>query len=112
METTTVQNHVRVTTETHRDFIEAVSLCAELEGLCVPSGAPRLLPFIGMARNELTDYGTRVPSHCREMSLSSVHDGVQRLEQLLTAMIGRADDLLYAVRLHEAREILREGSTA
>jgi hypothetical protein len=110
MDTSSTAARSRPTLETSQDFIDAVSLCAELEGMCLPAGRTRLLPFIGMARNELTNNGASTPSHYRSMPIGSVDEGVQRLEQLLTTLIGQAEDLLYAVRLHEAREILREGS--
>lgn len=74
----------------------------------MPAGARRLLPYIGMARHELTDSGTRLPAHYRAVSVPSVNEGMHRLEAILTHLMGRTDDLFYAVRLFEAREIVRE----
>jgi hypothetical protein len=111
MDTPATDQSPHLVTDTNTDFIEAVSLCAEIEGMCGSAGALRLLPYVGMARTELTDGGARLPARYRAITLPSLAEGIERLEELLTILMSRTDDLFYAVRLYEAREILREGTT-
>ena len=99
-------------TDARQGFVDAVSMCAQLEGMCAGDDAARLLAHVGMARNELTDYGARLPASLHEVPTESVAIGLAVLEALLTTLIGDADDLCFALRLYEAREILREFSVS
>lgn len=99
-------------TDARQPFVDAVSMCAQLEGMCVGDEAARLLSHVGMARNELTDDGARLPASLHEVPTASVAVGLAVLEDLLTTLIGDADDLGFALRLYEAREILREVSVS
>lgn len=88
--------------------MEAVSVCAELEALCAATGPSRVLSYIGMARCELTEYGARLPASYQVLNVLSIDEGLRHLDRLLTALLQDAD-LAFALRLHEAREIVRDG---
>jgi hypothetical protein len=92
-----------------RRFVEAVSLCAELEGLCLDPESRPMLAYVGLARCELTDYGTVVPRRLERVPVPSAQEGIRSLDKLLTSLIEGSADLQRTLRLHEAREILREG---
>ena len=76
--------------------------------LCWATGRSRLLSYVGMARCELTEYGARLPSAYQAVAVATVEAGLSRLDLLLTALLQDAD-LAFALRLHEAREIVRDG---
>jgi hypothetical protein len=99
----------RFTYDSKPEFIEAVSICAELESRCLHENADVMQPYVGMARCALTEYGSREPGFYRLVHLASVNEGLDRLEELLTFLIREADELGFVLRLHEAREIIREG---
>lgn len=44
------------------DFVYAVALLATLEGVAAKAGQGAVLPLLGMARAELTDFGHRRPT--------------------------------------------------
>jgi hypothetical protein len=91
------------------DFTTAVSLLAALEGRCLSTGSSAMLPYLGMARAELTDYGQRLPGRLEDISDVGMHDGLERLDELLGRMLSGSPDLTTTLRLHAARQILREG---
>ena len=100
---------MRFTYDPSPDFNVAVSLFAALEGGCLASGASESLPYLGMARAELTDFGQRLPTHFEDTPLPSFRDGWLQLEVLLDRMLSESEDLGLTLRLDAARQILREG---
>ena len=102
------------TSDTNADFVVAVSTFAALEGACTnadaDAAASEVLPFLGMARSELTDYGQRLPTHLEDIPVASFADGLTQLGDLLSRMLATSHDLALTLRLHAARQILREGT--
>lgn len=97
-----------VTYDNSPDFVTAVSMLAALEGASLPAGEAECLPYLGMARAELTDYGQRLPSHFEVTPVPSFRDGLFQLEVLLTRMLSASQDLTVTLRLHASLQILRE----
>lgn len=99
-----------VTYDDSEDFLAADSLFAELEGESLDAGAARLLPFLGMARCELTDYGLHLPSSIVPApDYGSFEHGVGILDGLLAKMAGDSTRLHDALRVRRAHDILHEG---
>lgn len=101
-----------ITYDSSSDFITAVSLFAALEGQCLVADSPLaagILPYLGRARAELTDYGQRLPSSLEDVAYASLRGGLDRLDELLTRMLAGSQDLSLTLRLHASRQILREG---
>lgn len=105
----TVSPHI---SDSGEDFITAVSMLASLEGLCAAGGTGVVvtLPFLGMARSELTSYGLRVPPHLEAVEINSLADGIADLGRLLSRMVVCSRDLAVTLRLQACRELLREGT--
>lgn len=95
--------------ENSADFVAAVSMFAALEGACLATRSAETLPYLGMARAELTDYGMRLPMHLEHVPVESFLEVLAELEELLTHMLSSSPDLTLTLRLHAARQILREG---
>lgn len=97
------------TYDSNPDFVTAVSLFAALEGRCIASDSWNVLPYLGMARAELTDYGQRLPSHLDDLNDVPLTEGLDELEKVLTRMLTASEDLAITLRLRASRELLREG---
>jgi hypothetical protein len=92
------------------DFVYAVSLLAALEEATEQDGHAMVLPFLGMARAELTDFGQRRPSHYVPVEVGDLRSGLANLEERLTALL--ADSQVLSLRLDSARTLLRRGVAA
>ncbi len=94
------------------DFVYAVSLLAALEGATGQDGHAVVLPFLGMARAELTDFGQRRPAHFVPVQIGDLRSGLADLEQRLTALLADSHVLQHSLRLDSARRLLRRGVAA
>lgn len=94
------------------DFVYAVSLLAALETATGTEGHATALPFLGMARAELTDFGQRRPAHYVPVPVDDLRAGMDELEQRLTALLDRSPRLQDSLRLDSARRLLRRGVAA
>jgi hypothetical protein len=94
------------------DFVYAVSLLAALEGATGQDGHAMVLPFLGMARAELTDFGQRRPAHFVPVQIGDLRSGLADLEQRLSALQADSHVLQHSLRLDSARRLLRRGVAA
>jgi hypothetical protein len=94
------------------DFVRAVSLFAALEGACMASGASEALPYLGMARAELTDYGQRLLANFVDIPVPSFCAGLVELDELLTQMRASSTDLTHTLGLDSVQRLLRDGMAA
>lgn len=94
------------------DFVYAVSLLAALEGATGQDGHAMVLPFLGMARAELTDFGQRRPTHFVPVQIGDLRSGLADLEQRLDTLLADAHVLQHSLRLDSARRLLRRGVAA
>ena len=69
------------------DFVYAVSLLAALEDATGQDEHSTVLPFLGMARAELTDFGQRRPAGYVPVQVGDLRSGLADLEQRLTALL-------------------------
>lgn len=93
------------------DFVYAVSLLAALEDATGQEEHAIVLPFLGMARAELTEFGQRRPSHYVPVEVGDLRSGLADLEQRLTALLADSQVLQHSLRLDSARRLLRRGAT-
>ncbi|WP_051204381.1 hypothetical protein [Nocardioides sp. CF8] len=93
------------------DFVYAVSLLAALEAT-EQDGHARVLPFLGMARAELVDFGQRLPDRFVEIEVTTLGDGMRDLEARLTDMVSASAVLQQTLRLQAARRHVRRALTA
>ena len=91
------------------DFVYAVSLLAALEDATGQEGHAMVLPFLGMARAELTDFGHRRPALYVPVQIGDLRSGLADLEQRLTALLADSQVLQHTLRLDSARRLLRRG---
>ena len=94
------------------DFVYAVSLLAALEGSTGQDGHAMVLPFLGMARAELTDFGQRRPARYVSVQIGDLRSGLADLERRLTALLETSQVLQHSLRLDSARRLLRRGVAA
>jgi hypothetical protein len=94
------------------DFDYAVSLLAALESATGQEGHAVVLPFLGMARAELTDLGQRRPAHYVPVEVGDLRSGLVDLEERLTALLADSQVLQHSLRLDSARRLLRRGVAA
>jgi hypothetical protein len=94
------------------DFIYAVSLLAALEDATGQAGHAVVLPFLGMARAELTDFGQRRPAHYVAVEVGDLRSGLVDLEEQLTALLASSQVLQHSLRVDSARRLLRRGVAA
>ena len=100
---------MRVTYEPSPDFNRRRLAVRGTRGWLRGFWCNRALPYLGMARAELTDFGQRLPTHFEDTRLPSFDDGWLQLEVLLDRMMSESEDLGLTLRLDAARQILREG---
>jgi hypothetical protein len=94
------------------DFVLAVSVLASLEAAAGHEGHAVVLPFLGMARAELTDFGQRRPTHYLDVEVGDLHAGLADLEERLTALLAASEVLQQTLRLDAARRYVRRGVRA
>ncbi|NYI47923.1 hypothetical protein BJ993_005069 [Nocardioides aromaticivorans] len=94
------------------DFVYAVSLIAALEDASGQDGHAMVLPFLGMARAELTDFGQRRPAGYVPVQIDDLRAGLADLEQRLSSLLADSQVLQYTLRLDSARRLLRRGVAA
>jgi hypothetical protein len=94
------------------DFIYAVSLLAALEAATGQDGHRVVLPFLGMARAELTDFGQRRPTQYVPVEVADLPSGLVDLEERLTALMADSRVLQHSLRVDSARRLLRRGVSA
>ena len=85
---------------------------AALEGATRQDGHAMVLPFLGMARAELTDFGQRRPARYVLVQVGDLRSGLAELEQRLTALLADSQVLQHSLRLDSARRLLRLGAAA
>ena len=93
----------------------AEALIVALEEACSETSHRGLLPYLGMARAELAQCrpaGPGRPVRLHEVSVTSVHDGLENLELLLTRIVHSNTELSMTLRLLSARQLVREGLEA
>ena len=91
------------------DFVYAVSLLAALEDATEQDGHAMMLPLLGMARAELTDFGQRRPARYIPIEIGDLQSGLADLERRLTALLADSKVLQYSLRLDAALRTLRRG---
>lgn len=94
------------------DFVYAVSLLAALEAATGQEGHAMVLPFLGMTRAEMTDFGQRRPAHYVPVHVGDLRAGLAELEQRLTELLASSQVLQHSLRLESARRLLRRGAAA
>lgn len=94
------------------EFVYAVSLLAALEAATGEDGHAMVLPFLGMTRAELTDFGQRRPAHYVPVQRRDLRAGLAELEQRLTELAADSQMLQHSLRLDSARRLLRRGVAA
>lgn len=94
------------------EFVYTVSLLAALERAPGQEGHREALPYLGMARAELVDYGQRRPTLYVDVDVDEFRAGLAELEERLTAMLATSQVLQESLRLEAARRILRCGIAA
>ena len=85
---------------------------AALENAVGRDGHAVVLPFLGMARAELTDFGQRRPAHYVSVTVSDLRSGMVDLEGRLTALLADSVVLQHSLRLDSALRLLRRGAAA
>ncbi len=94
------------------DFVYAVSLLATLEAATGQEGHAMVLPFLGMMRAEMTDFGQRRPARYVPVEVGDLRAGLAELEQRLTDLVASSEVLQHSLRLDSARRLLRRGVAA
>lgn len=100
----------RGTGPTDVDLAEAMIVA--LEEACFRHPHRGVLPYLGMARGELAqcrsaEAGRSFRLH--EVSVTSVHEGLEELESLLTHILNSSTELRTTMRFMSARQLVREG---
>jgi hypothetical protein len=99
-----------VTYDSSEEFVTAHAMFAELESTCLAAGAAPLLPYLGMARSEFTDYGLHLPEEIVDTpTYGTFQEGLAVLDGLLTWLATSSTRLHDTLRVQRAQEILREG---
>lgn len=93
------------------EFVRAVSLFAALEGACATADGvvSGILPYLGMARAELTDYGNYATRFLIDVPVSSLPEALGQLSVSLDDLLEHSGDLALTLRIREALLIMREG---
>jgi hypothetical protein len=99
--------HVHDVYDATPEFMYAVSLLAALEGATGATGHQEVLPYLGMARAELVDFGQRRPVRFVEIDIDDFHAGLAAMEQWLTVMLLTSPVLQHSLRLEAARRLVR-----
>lgn len=94
------------------DFVYAVSLLASLEGATGHDGHAVVLPFLGMARAEVTDFGQRRPAHYIPVEVGDLRAGLVDLEERLRSLLADSQVLQDSLRIDSACRLLRRGVAA
>ena len=91
------------------DFVYVVSLLAALEESTEEDGHAMVLPFLGMARAELIEFGQRRPAHYIPMQIGDLRSGLTDLERRLSALLADSKVLQHSLRVDAALQTLRRG---
>lgn len=91
------------------DLDRAVTLFARLEADCLNRGAAALLPYLGMARCELVDYGAIAASIDGDLAYPGFGAALDSLEDLLRQMRAESLSLTETLRLDRTLELVLEG---
>ena len=94
------------------DFVYAVSLLAALEAAAGQDGHALALPFLGMTRAELTDFGQRRPAHYVPVEIGDLRAGLAELDRRLADLLADSQVLRHSLRLDAARRLLSRGLAA
>ncbi len=94
------------------EFVYAVSLLAALEAATGLAGHTTVLPFLGMARAELTDFGQRRPIRYDAAHIDYLGSGLAELDQCFTALLAQSQGLQHSLRTESALRLLRRGAAA
>ena len=91
------------------DFVHAVSLAAALERAAGQQGHVEVLPYLGMARAELVDFGQRRPRHYVDIEFDDFRAGLADLGDMLAGLQASCEILQQTLRIDAARGFLRRG---
>lgn len=94
------------------DFVYAVSLLAALECATGQKGHATLLPYLGMARAELTDFGQRRPARFDAVHVVNIRVGLADIDDRLSQLLADSDVLQHTLRIDTARRLVRCGAAA
>lgn len=95
--------------ESNADFIYVASLISKLATFVDDPRYPRMHLHVTQANIELTDYGQRPPNHFIETPVADLRSGVEELYERLDALLANTSRLQDAVRIHAARDFVRDG---
>lgn len=85
------------------DFCYTVSLVAAIEGATDLPGHAEVLPFVGMARAELVDFGQRQPARLWEVELVDIRGSMSELQGRVAALMTASPVLQQTLRLDAAQ---------
>lgn len=94
------------------EFVGAVSLLAALEADTAHPGHRAVLPYLGMARAELTDFGQRRPTVLVPVDVEDLAVGLRDLDEQLALMRAHSPVLQHTLRIDAARRFLGRGRAA
>lgn len=87
----------------------AVSVIAALEEAVGRSGHAAVLPYLGMARAELVDFGQRRIGAYVDVEVVDVRATMAELDARLTSMLSESEVLQHTLRVEAALRLLRRG---
>lgn len=91
-------------------FRYAISLRAALEGATELDGHSAALPYLGMARAELCDFGQRRTDRYVPVVVSDKPSGLAELDERLTTMLAESDVPQHRLRIEAALKLLLRAS--
>lgn len=100
------------TVDDSAEFISAVSLLAALEAYTTHRGHRTVLPYLGMARAELTDFGQRRPAALIPVDVEDLAVSLRDLDEQLALMAAHSPVLQQTLRIDAARRMLGRGRAA
>ena len=100
------------TVDDSAEFISAVSLLAALEADTAHPSHRTVLPYLGMARAELTDFGQRRPAALVPVDVEDLAVGLRALDEQLALVQAHSPVLQHTLRIDAARRILGRGRAA
>lgn len=94
------------------DFCLAVSLLAALESATEQDGHAGVLPFLGMARAELTDFGHHRQARYIEVEVTDLRTGLRELAHRMTELRAVSSDVQRSLGIESSRRLLERAIAA
>ncbi|GAA1142648.1 hypothetical protein [Ornithinicoccus hortensis] len=94
------------------ELIHALSLLAALEEATDLEGHAAALPYLGMARAELTDFGQMRVERYVPMAVSDLHGGLRELEDRLKTLLAKTGVPQHRLRIEAALRLLGRSDPA